>query len=109
MASYEVLNASMNGGTRLESRDMDLNVQRPGQTRTFALALFGLSWMLTHATVASVFVARKQEEAALVIRYIMLALAIILVIPQLRNAMPDAPGYDGVLIGMYVLLRMDPN
>lgn len=98
MASYEVLNASMNGGTRLESRDMDLNVQRPGQTRTFALALFGLSWMLTHATVASVFVARKQEEAALVIRYIMLALAIILVIPQLRNAMPDAPGYDGVLI-----------
>lgn len=97
MASYEVFNASMNG-TRLESRGMDLNVQRPGQARAFALALFGLSWMLTHATVAFVYVARKHEEAVLVIRYIALALAILLVIPQLRNAMPDAPGYDGVLI-----------
>ena len=81
---------------------MDLRVQRPGEARAFALALFGLSWMLTHAAVASAFVGRKHEEAAPVIKYIVLALTLLLVIPQLRNAMPDAPGYDGVLIGMCV-------
>ncbi|KAL4075139.1 hypothetical protein V8B97DRAFT_1543791 [Scleroderma yunnanense] len=95
MASYELVASN---GTRFESRDMDLKVQRPGQACAFALALFGLSWMLTHATIASVFVARKHDEVTPVIRYIVLALTALLVIPQLRNAMPDAPGYDGVLI-----------
>ncbi|KAF8840608.1 hypothetical protein BDN67DRAFT_630895 [Paxillus ammoniavirescens] len=92
--SYE----TTSNGTQLASRDIDLQVQRPGQARAFALLLFGLSWMLTHITFGHVILAKKHQEVKPILKHLVSAFAIVLAIPQLRNAMPDAPGYDGILI-----------
>ncbi|KIJ61102.1 hypothetical protein HYDPIDRAFT_42883 [Hydnomerulius pinastri MD-312] len=85
-------------GTQVPSRDIDLRVQRPGQARAFTLLLFGLSWMLTHVTFGHVILAKKHKEVKPILKHLVSAFAIVLAIPQLRNAMPDAPGFDGVLI-----------
>ncbi|KAF9233293.1 hypothetical protein BU15DRAFT_54088 [Melanogaster broomeanus] len=92
--SYE----TTSNGTQVPSRDLDLYIQRPGQARAFTLLLFALSWMLTHITIGQVFLARKHEEVKPIFKHLLSAIAIVLAIPQLRNAMPDAPGFDGVLI-----------
>jgi len=92
--SYE----SLVNGTDVPSRDIDMRVKRPGQARTFTLLLFGISWMLTHATVGHVMLARAHKEVKPIIKHLVFVFAILVVIPQLRNSMPDAPGFDGVLI-----------
>ncbi|KAH7915858.1 hypothetical protein BJ138DRAFT_880946 [Hygrophoropsis aurantiaca] len=92
--SYE---NSLNG-TQMPSRDIDLEVRRPGQARAFTLLLWGISWMLTHVTIGHVLLARGHTEIKPVIKHLVSAFAILLAIPQLRNSMPDAPGFDGVLI-----------
>ncbi|KAI0917244.1 hypothetical protein AcW2_007429 [Taiwanofungus camphoratus] len=84
------------------SRDVQLYITRPGEARAWTLLLFGVSWMLAHFTVALVVLARTlQGGEERLLRYLLLAFVILLSIPQLRNAMPDAPGFDGVLIGAY--------
>jgi hypothetical protein len=80
---------------QLPSHDLELTIARPGEARFFALMLFGLGWMLAHAAVASVALAWKTDGRDIVLRYLAFALAILFTIPGLRNAMPDAPGYDG--------------
>lgn len=81
--------------TESPSRDLELSIVRPGEARFFALMLFGISWMLTHATAGYVALAWRTQGSRRVAYYLVLSVATMVVIPQLRNAMPDAPGYDG--------------
>lgn len=83
---------------KLPSYDLELFIARPGEARFFALMLFGVNWMLSHATVCFVAIAWKSEGSVSVLTYLALSLGVMLVIPGMRNVMPDAPGYDGVLI-----------
>ncbi|KAH7924952.1 hypothetical protein BV22DRAFT_1195521 [Leucogyrophana mollusca] len=92
--SYEM----SSNGTQVPSRDIDLEVRRPGQARTFTIMLWAVSWMLTHVTIGHVLLARGHIEVKPIIKHLVSAFAILLAIPQLRNSMPDAPGFDGVLI-----------
>ncbi|KAI0632341.1 hypothetical protein C8Q77DRAFT_918090 [Trametes polyzona] len=85
-------------GTQAPSRDLTLRVSRPPEARTYALLLFAASWMLAHATMALVAFSWRVEGAERIVKYLASTLIIILLIPQLRNAMPDAPDLDGVLI-----------
>jgi len=86
-------------GTQSPSRDVDFRVSRPGQARAFALLLFAVSWMLTHVSIGYVILDWYTEVVKTsLVKHLVLTFAILLVHPQLRNSMPDAPGYDGVLI-----------
>lgn len=102
METYEVVSSS--SSSQIPTRDIDLYVSRPIQARMITLLLFALSWFLTHATLISVYLARKRSTSQVprsakpILKHLGGSLMVLLVIPQLRNAMPDAPGYDGVLI-----------
>ncbi|OJA09410.1 hypothetical protein AZE42_03076 [Rhizopogon vesiculosus] len=86
-------------GTQVPTRDLDLWVQRPGQAQTFAFVLFAISWMLTHVTIGHVLLARRLIDTTPKIKHLISTFAILLAIPQLRNSMPDSPGFDdGALI-----------
>jgi hypothetical protein len=83
-------------GTQSPSRDVDFRVSRPGQARAFALLLFAVSWMLTHVSMGHVVLDWYTEVVkSSLIKHLVFSFAILLVHPQLRNSMPDAPGYDG--------------
>ncbi|KAF7979664.1 hypothetical protein HWV62_41651 [Athelia sp. TMB] len=95
LASYNTLA----NGTQVPTRDVDMRVKRPGQARTFTLLLFTISWMLTHMTMGLVFIIWSSEQSTLtVLKFLALSFGALLAIPQFRNAMPDAPGFDGFLI-----------
>ena len=82
-------------GSEQSSRDLDLQVYRPGEARAFALLLFGTSWMLAHGTVGLVALSWYLNDAGKVLKHLASSFLVIILIPQLRNAMPDAPGFDG--------------
>jgi hypothetical protein len=83
-------------GTQSPSRDVDFRVSRPGQARAYALLLFAVCWMLTHICIGYVLLDWYTDVVkASLIKHLVLTFAILLVHPQLRNSMPDAPGYDG--------------
>ncbi|KAI0345843.1 hypothetical protein BDW22DRAFT_1324837 [Trametopsis cervina] len=81
--------------TQSPSRDLIVSMKRPGEARFFALMLFGINWMLAHATVGYVALAWKASGSQRAAYYLVLCVATMMVIPQIRNMMPDAPGYDG--------------
>lgn len=83
-------------GAQLPSRDLEIAIVRPGEARLFALMLFGVSWMMAHATVAYVALAWKSKGSECVLRYLAFCLVTLLALPGVRSAMPDAPGYDGM-------------
>lgn len=92
--SYEIIN-----GTQVPTRDFDLYVTRPGQLRFYTLLLFGVNWMLSHVTVGHVILARRLVDIRSMTKHLVSAFAILLIIPQLRNSMPDSPDLDdGALI-----------
>ncbi|KAI0702297.1 hypothetical protein BC835DRAFT_1431023 [Cytidiella melzeri] len=99
-ASTVTLSSSSSSDERTQnpSRDLDMAIQRPGEARFFALMLFGISWMFAHATVGYVALAWRSASSQRAAYYLVLSIATMMVIPQLRNTMPDAPGYDGILI-----------
>ncbi|CAL1713170.1 unnamed protein product [Somion occarium] len=94
---------SSDDATEQQGRNLVLKVVRPGEARAFALLLFAVNWMLAHATVAYTVLAWKTDDTERILKYLAFVAATMLLIPQLRNAMPDAPGFDGVLIGMCYL------
>ncbi|KAI0670830.1 hypothetical protein C8Q78DRAFT_1129732 [Trametes maxima] len=81
--------------TQEPSRDLTLQVVRPAEARMYALLLFGISWMLAHATMALVVFSWNLEGAERLPKYLASTFIVILLIPQLRNAMPDGPDFDG--------------
>ena len=85
-------------GSEQPSRDLELEVTRPAEARAFTLLLFGASWMLAHTTVGLVALSWRLNEADKVLKNLASTFVIILLIPQLRNAMPDAPGFDGTCL-----------
>ncbi|KAI0333652.1 hypothetical protein GY45DRAFT_1271339 [Cubamyces sp. BRFM 1775] len=85
-------------GMQAASRDLTMQVKRPAEARMYALLLFGASWMLAHATVALVAFSWTLQGVDKVLKHAAFAFLVVLLIPQLRGAMPDAPGFDGVLI-----------
>jgi len=89
---------SASNGVSGPSDDVVLNIQRPSEAKLFAMLLFCVSWMLAHATMIVVVLAWMQGDSERAPQYILFILAVLLAIPQLRNAMPDAPGFDGVLL-----------
>ena len=80
-------------------RNLELKVVRPAEARAFALLLFAVNWMLAHATVAYVVLAWKTDDTERILKYLAFVAITMVLIPQVRNTMPDAPGFDGVLIG----------
>ncbi len=82
-------------GTQEPSRDLILRISRPPEARMYALLLFGASWMLAHACMALVAFSWHLEGAETVLKHLASTFIVILIIPQLRAAMPDAPGFDG--------------
>jgi hypothetical protein len=83
-------------GTLSPSRDVDFHVSRPGQARAFALLLFAVSWALTHLSIGHVILDWYTDVGkSLLVKHLVFAFAILVMHPQLRNSMPDAPGYDG--------------
>ncbi|PPQ69608.1 hypothetical protein CVT24_001364 [Panaeolus cyanescens] len=97
MESFSTI--SVNGSeVEFGSRDLDMHISRPGEARFFALILFALSWVLTHITVGHVLLARRLSGLRSVLPHLISSGAIVIAIPQLRGTMPDAPGFDGVLI-----------
>ncbi|KAI0786818.1 hypothetical protein C8Q75DRAFT_720174 [Abortiporus biennis] len=95
MASYVTMNATDGQQQQQSSRDLDLIIRRPGEARAFALLLFAASWMMTHAAMAYIILSFKADATKRIVHYMGFVLAAILLIPQMRNAMPDAPGFDG--------------
>ncbi|KAM5533434.1 hypothetical protein V8D89_012872 [Ganoderma adspersum] len=91
--------AANGSDSTLPARDLNLRITRPAEARAYALLLFGSSWMLAHATMCLVVLGWRADRQEKVLQYLVVAFAITLLIPQMRNAMPDAPGFDGVLIG----------
>ncbi|KAH9891582.1 hypothetical protein C8Q73DRAFT_762752 [Cubamyces lactineus] len=91
-------------GMQTTSRDLTLRVRRPAEARMYALLLFGASWMLAHTAVALVAFSWTLQGADNVMKHAAFAFLVVLLIPQLRNTMPDAPGFDGQYsqkMGMY--------
>ncbi|KAJ3480737.1 hypothetical protein NLI96_g8140 [Meripilus lineatus] len=87
------------GQAQHASRDLTLDIRRPGEARAFALLLFAVNWMLAHASLAYMFLIWKLKDTNKVLKYLAFVAVSLLLIPKMREAMPDAPGYDGVLIG----------
>ncbi|KAI8994141.1 hypothetical protein BD414DRAFT_436735 [Trametes punicea] len=88
-------------GEEEPSRDLTLRVNRPAEARLYALLLFSASWMLAHATVALVVFSWHSNGAEKSLKTLACVFLIGLLIPQLRNAMPDAPGFDGEFVCSY--------
>ncbi|TFY68756.1 hypothetical protein EVJ58_g818 [Rhodofomes roseus] len=80
------------------SSDIILYIRRPPEARLFAMLLFCVTWMLAHAAMIVVVLARLQGDSERTLQYMLFILVVLLAIPQLRNTMPDAPGFDGVLL-----------
>ncbi|KAJ3556196.1 hypothetical protein NM688_g2160 [Phlebia brevispora] len=95
-ASYVI--PSTSNGTQYPSRDLDMVIHRPGEAKFFALMMFGANWMVAHATLALVALAWRSKDTKHVLEYLAFSVISMLVIPQIRNTMPDAPGFDGILI-----------
>lgn len=77
--------------TQLPSRDLDVRMIRPAGARMYALLIFIVSWMLSHVSLGNTLVAKRQTDFKSILKHILLAGPILLIIPQLRNSMPDAP------------------
>lgn len=87
---------TLEDGTQSPSRDADFRASRPGQARTFAILLFAVGWMLTHVCIGYVVLDWYTEMVKKsLIKHLVIAFAILLMLPQLRQSMPDGPEYDG--------------
>lgn len=80
------------------SHDFEMRVARQGDARLYALSLFALGWFMVHVQGLMVYLARKTMDVTGVRVYLAAGVSITVALPQLRSAMPDAPGLDGVLI-----------
>jgi hypothetical protein len=92
-------------GTIRPSRDIDMHIERPGSARFFTLMLFTVSWVLTHVTIGHVLLARRVAGMTPLFKHLLSSAAILMAIPQLRNSMPDAPGFDGKFFSSLISLR----
>ena len=93
-------------GPGVPTRDLVLEVGRPAELRAYALLLFGTSWMLAHTTMGFVVLSWRADRGEKALQYLLITFAIILLVPQMRNAMPDAPGFDGKPITRFCVVHI---
>ncbi|VDB87493.1 unnamed protein product [Peniophora sp. CBMAI 1063] len=89
---------ALSDGSRRSSRELRLSVSRPTSARIFIFSLWATNWLLAHAAVGLILLTVRNEEYHPGDSPALAVLAILLAIPRLREAMPDGPGLDGVLI-----------
>ncbi|OCH91203.1 hypothetical protein OBBRIDRAFT_753513 [Obba rivulosa] len=82
-------------GTQVPSRDISVTMRRPGHARAITMLLFILAWMLAHATIGCAVIAWSSDDKRRLLRHFEYVFVTILIIPALRDTMPDAPGLDG--------------
>ncbi|GBE85024.1 predicted protein [Sparassis crispa] len=85
-------------GSHVPSQDLNLLIQRPGVARAITMLLFSVNWMLAHSTIGFVAVSWLSSDGEKIRRYLTFIFVIVLAIPEIRKTMPDAPGFDGVLL-----------
>ncbi|KAF5385699.1 hypothetical protein D9757_005524 [Collybiopsis confluens] len=85
-------------GTSTPSRDIDMNIKRPVETRIIAFLLFASSWFLAHICIGNVIIARRTRDTRPIFKMLVMNGATVVGLPQLRNSMPDGPDLDGVVI-----------
>jgi hypothetical protein len=103
LGSLTTLPSSDGTNVTSQTRNLDLEINRPGEARLFTMMLFIVNWMLTHLTIVCVVISWKHRPGDVMptIKYLAFGFAVMVGIPQTRRAMPDAPGLDGVLIGEF--------
>lgn len=94
-------------GDGLPARHLELRAQRPSSARAYTMLLFSVNWLLCHFNLAIVVLSAvkvfgadgstlsREGNSKSAMKLLAGVLAVLLVIPQLRDAMPDAPGFDG--------------
>ena len=78
-----------------DSREMDMRISRPGVGRVLILLLFIMAWIFAHITLGLVIISRGLAEVESILKYLLVASIIFVIIPQIRNSMPDAPSLGG--------------
>ncbi len=90
--------------TSLSCRNIDMYIRRPNASRAYTMLLFAVSWALTHFSWGVVVLAlhrsRSPSESKDILKYSAGLLVIMLVMPQLRACMPDAPELEGACVPM---------
>jgi len=109
-SSFISVSTSKQGGVLVEGdtfpvRHVEVRISRPGPARAYAMLLFGVNWLLAHCAFGVVVLAKKQRapltrELVLheALKQLGILFGILLAMPKLRAMMPNAPGFDGVLI-----------
>ncbi|KAG6890640.1 hypothetical protein C0995_006616 [Termitomyces sp. Mi166 len=77
------------------SRDIDMHIARPASARIITIMLFTLNWIMAHAAGGLAYMYGKLTKTRPIVH--LSAGAILIAIPQLRNSMPDAPGFDDTI------------
>ncbi|KAH6912706.1 hypothetical protein BKA70DRAFT_772704 [Coprinopsis sp. MPI-PUGE-AT-0042] len=85
-------------GFKFATQHVDVTFKRPASTRLFTLLLFMIGWLLAHINVGQVIMARKSTGTQSLVICLAISGGTIMVVPQLRNSMPGAPGSDNILI-----------
>ncbi|EJC98157.1 uncharacterized protein FOMMEDRAFT_162515 [Fomitiporia mediterranea MF3/22] len=82
------------------ARHIEIRIRRPAHARVYAMLIFGINWAFCHYCIGMMLLSIFQGHHAgkEVLKRFASSLLVLFVIPQLRGAMPDAPGFDGVLI-----------
>ncbi|KAH8114565.1 hypothetical protein DFH11DRAFT_1508952 [Phellopilus nigrolimitatus] len=71
---------------------LQMSIVRPGDARTYAMLIFGINWILSHFNFGIVILTMIQNKRTDALKQLAGVLAVLLVIPQLRDVMPDGPG-----------------
>ena len=85
---------------RFPARQLEVKIERPAHARLYAMIIFGINWAFCHFSCGIALISvfqRSQVGSKDMLKRVLGAHAILIVIPQLRETMPDAPGHDGKL------------
>ncbi|KLO05535.1 hypothetical protein SCHPADRAFT_722030 [Schizopora paradoxa] len=116
-SSFMAVSTSRQGNLLIDSstfpvRHIEVRIKRPGPARAYAMLLFGMNWLLAHSALG-VFVFAKRAKSTFplglvsltrervlhdALKQLGIVFGILLAMPKLRAMMPNAPGFDGVLI-----------
>ncbi|KAA1469843.1 hypothetical protein DENSPDRAFT_879253 [Dentipellis sp. KUC8613] len=88
----------LSNGSQVQSHEISITVRRSSTMRLYAMLMWIASWMLAHVVIGQVVFAFKSKDSGSIYGYGIVNLVILFTIPQLRNSMPDAPGFDGILL-----------
>jgi hypothetical protein len=82
-------------GSKEPARGFDMHIRRPTEVKIVTVIMFALSWMITHVAIGQAILCRRIKETKPILVHLFATGVILFMLPQLRNSMPDAPGFDG--------------